>query len=105
LICSFQNTAAESRPGTARCVMRHFSYQLTCISHTLSSRDAARICPDEARAGFSDGLYEYILSKENLVRNEGGASRSKLEQKEHEKCGLRIISNPDFSERVRSREA
>jgi len=50
---------------------------LAHISHTLSSRDAARICSGEARTGFSEGLYGDILPKDNSVRNETGADRSK----------------------------
>jgi len=45
---------------------------LTRISHTISSRDAARTCSCEARAGFSAGLYGDILPKDNSVRNEAG---------------------------------
>ncbi len=61
---------------------------LTRISHTPSSRDAARTRSGEARPGFSAGLYEIILSKGNPGRNEAGAGRSKSQQKGYEKCGL-----------------
>jgi hypothetical protein len=59
------------------------------ISHSLSSRDAARTRPGEARPGFSEGLYEHILPEGNPGWNEVGVRRSKSEQKGNEKCGLR----------------
>jgi hypothetical protein len=85
---------------TASCLAR--------ISHTASSRDAARNRARKARTGFPAGLYENILSKGNSGRNEAGAgrsSRSEVEtacsqsspqgaeggnsqQKRYEKCGL-----------------
>jgi hypothetical protein len=61
---------------------------LARISHTPSSRDAARTRHREARPEFPAGLYENILSKGNPGRNEAGARRSKSQQKGYEKCGL-----------------
>jgi hypothetical protein len=52
------------------------SGSLSRISHTPSSRDAARTCPRKARPGFSAGLYENILSKGYPGWNEAGAGRS-----------------------------
>jgi len=52
-------------------------FRLIHISHTLSSGDAARTCSGEARTGFSEGLYGNMPPKDNSVRNEAGAGRSK----------------------------
>jgi hypothetical protein len=56
--------------------VREIFITLACISHTLSSRDAARTCSCETRAGFSEGLYGHILPKDDSGRNEAGAGRS-----------------------------
>ena len=48
---------------------------LARIPHILSSREAARNCPCEARTGFPEGLYEDILPKDNPGPNEAGSRR------------------------------
>ena len=52
------------------------SSSLACISHSLSSRDAARTCSCEARDEFPEGLYGHTLPRDNSGRNEAGAGRS-----------------------------
>ena len=87
---------------------------LARISHTHSSRDAARTRPcsrSEAETDDSQsrpkgaeginartvspaGLYENILSKGDSGRNEAGAGRSQSQQNGHEKCGLGSGNSP-----------
>ena len=68
---------------------------LARISHTHSSRDAARTRTRKARPVFPAGLYENILPKEDSGRNEAGAGRSQSQQNGYEKYGLDPSSRTD----------